>query len=54
MENLGMTEGEINDIIKIVAIVLHIGNIAFQKKDDDTAAVQNMKGFFFFFLIIIN
>ena len=49
MENLGVTETEINDILQVVAIVLHLGNISFKKKDDDTAVSENTKGFVLFF-----
>lgn len=43
MENLGMKEQEINNIMRIVAIVLHIGNIAFKKKDEDSTVIEDRK-----------
>ena len=38
-----MSEKEINDAMRIVAIVLHIGNVAFKKGDDDIALVSDTK-----------
>ena len=43
MENLGLKEREVNDVMRVVAIVLHVGNIPFLKKDDDTAAIDDKK-----------
>ena len=35
LKNLGMTEGELNDVFTTIASVLHLGNISFEDDPDD-------------------
>ena len=43
MDSLSLKEKEINDIMRIVAIVLHTGNISLKKNDDESVSVENKK-----------
>jgi len=45
MDNLKFTESEIHDVMQVVAIVLHTGNISF-KQNEDHGIIENQAGNF--------